>query len=707
MARTYTNNQFPKYKTDLVNDRGGYDLDKIKKAFWDSNIWDKLETETDEDKRRQIAETLANNKDYNFSKVKDREKKYMDDAKKVNARLQRQYEKAIKETQDDIMALYDKITKDMGYLNTRNLSKEEQLKIAEKISLNGAKLMGLDGELKNMESKVDTLYKSYNQSIGKHLKNVFTGSYNDSFKDAKNYLVKDKYNVTDLGKGLDARAFQDRLVEESVRTSWGTKNLNFSDSIWKQQDKLKADLRDTITQGFIKGQTSSEMATKIAERYGVAHSRAKTLVQTETNRVFNQAQTKSLLDQGYEEGEISSIGDDRTSKTCRNLDGTIITLKDAMAGVNAPPFHPNCRSIVVPKIEGQEVLQRWSKKDEDTYGWDDLPSDMQDDILSGKSVKQAVGFDAPNVKVPKDTFDKLTPQQQDMLKRNGLYGNVSEFKKPTDKPKIKDKPKLGENGKPYFGDEPLKFDKDVLGYSVDNHLGFNSVSQAEDYLRDNLGVGFVDLDAITNEALISTTNILDTMYDKFPNMRNKIGELITEKHSSSSNALAWCQPYQWVTNPDGSGGYKSRISLVGKYYNRKGFKKFTEDYIRDAKQKWHPKGTTWEDTFIHEFGHALHFDLYRPGFNEDVKALKNIRKQAIANITGKKKSELTETVIKDYLKFNLCEYGSKTQYETFAEAFSDYITNGENANEFSKEFFKLVLQDKKDYIKNSSKKNSA
>lgn len=710
MARTYTNNQFPKFKTDLVNDRGGYDLNKIDNAFIESSIWETL-AQTEEDKKQKIAETLVKNKEYNFSKVKDREKKYMDDAKKVNQRLQRQYQQAIKETQDDIMNIYDKITKDLGYLNTNNLSEKEQLELAKKINLNSAKLMGLDANLKSMDNKVDTLHKSFNSTIGKHLKNVFSGAYNDSFKDAKKHIVKDKYKVDDLGKGMDAKAFQDRLVEESVRTSWGTKNLDFSDNVWKQQDKLKNDLRETITQGFIKGQSASEMSEKIAERYNVSHSRAKCLVQTETNRVFNQAQTKSLLDQGYEEGEIQSMSDNRTSSTCSKLDGTVIKLKDAMPGVNAPPFHPNCRSILVPKIQGQGVLKRWSSKDEDTYKWDDLPSDMQQDILKGKSLKQAVGFDAPNIKVPKDTFDKLPKAQQDILKRNGL---IDFPKGKINNPKI-DNPKVGvpkvdnpigektvgkqKDGTYYFGDKPLKFeDKE---YKVDNRLGFNDTKQAIHYLQDEFNIAHIDLDDIAEEGIISIANKVDELTNKYPNMKGKISEIICEDYQGS---LGWCQLSQRITNSDGSDGYRSRISACKRWYSPKKIEEFAKVCEKDARQRWHPKGTTWEDTFIHEFGHALHNDLF--GVNVDAE-LNKIRKKVVMKITDKKYSEVDADFVKGYIRHELSEYGAKNSKETFAEAFSDYITNGDNATEFAKEFMNSINEVKKGYIRNSNDKKLA
>ena len=76
------------------------------------------------------------------------------------------------------------------------------------------------------------------------------------------------------------------------------------------------------------------------------------LLLTETARVQTLASKRHMLDQHGEDSEYEFVAkmDERTSKTCRSMNGKVFKVKDMIPGVNAPPMHVWCRSIVVPKV---------------------------------------------------------------------------------------------------------------------------------------------------------------------------------------------------------------------------------------------------------------------------------------------------------------------------------------------------------------------
>jgi SPP1 gp7 family putative phage head morphogenesis protein len=54
---------------------------------------------------------------------------------------------------------------------------------------------------------------------------------------------------------------------------------------------------------------------------------------------------------GVKEYEILAVQDRRTSKVCKEQDGKIYKFNKMEVGVNYPPFHPNCRTTIIPVLE--------------------------------------------------------------------------------------------------------------------------------------------------------------------------------------------------------------------------------------------------------------------------------------------------------------------------------------------------------------------
>lgn len=125
----------------------------------------------------------------------------------------------------------------------------------------------------------------------------------------------------------------------------------FSDRIWANKDALINYIEQDLATGLIRGLSIQKMAKSLMDRLETAYHQSERLVRTETNYILNQAHMQGYKDAGLKRYRIDAHLDTRTSKICRELDGKVFNIKDAVVGVNMSPFHPNCRTRIVPVVE--------------------------------------------------------------------------------------------------------------------------------------------------------------------------------------------------------------------------------------------------------------------------------------------------------------------------------------------------------------------
>lgn len=138
---------------------------------------------------------------------------------------------------------------------------------------------------------------------------------------------------------------------------------NYSSRIWGNTEKLAMRLPTILGSAFLTGQNYQKTQQQLRREFDVSVFEATRLVRTESNYFHNQAELQSYTDDGIERYEFMAILDSRTSKICRHLDGKIYFVKDAVAGVNYPPMHANCRSGTVPVFTDEdETRQRAARR---------------------------------------------------------------------------------------------------------------------------------------------------------------------------------------------------------------------------------------------------------------------------------------------------------------------------------------------------------
>ena len=78
---------------------------------------------------------------------------------------------------------------------------------------------------------------------------------------------------------------------------------------------------------------------------------ASRLAQTEITRVITESDKDTFAEMGIDEVEVVGTLDLHTCDTCGDMDGKHMPRSEAKAGTTAPPFHPNCRCVIVPYDE--------------------------------------------------------------------------------------------------------------------------------------------------------------------------------------------------------------------------------------------------------------------------------------------------------------------------------------------------------------------
>ena len=177
-----------------------------------------------------------------------------------------------------------------------------------------------------------------------------THEYQMTLEDTLIGLFSDQYTKACELMGVMAPGIPREAIKKIIEYPYAGKM--FSDRIWDNKDALVKYIQQDLTVGIIRGDSIQKMARQLKKDLNVLYYQAERLVRTETNYAMNQAHLKGYKDSGVvEKYEFLAAIDSRTSKLCKNQNGKVYKLSDAVVGVNFPPLHPHCRSTVIPILE--------------------------------------------------------------------------------------------------------------------------------------------------------------------------------------------------------------------------------------------------------------------------------------------------------------------------------------------------------------------
>ncbi len=263
--------------------------------------------------------------------------------------------------------------------------------------------------LMELQNKLDSLMRlEYNlekeKSTDAYLKGIYDGYYRNVFNLSKG-----------IGIAYDFAEIDPTLVDLMLKSTWYDKN--YSKRIWENAQNLGNELKDQLMLGVIMGKTNKEMSKTLQDKFAAGASNCERLVRTEMAAFINSIDLVNFKDAGIEKEMFIAVHDSRTSKICQRHDRSIINVQDAKIGVNVPPLHPNCRSHMIPYIEGitdnmkkrqrnpitgedevvdvKESYDQWLKRQQEEHGidsFDTLKKKIKDNRFEGPLKEKAFDF---------------------------------------------------------------------------------------------------------------------------------------------------------------------------------------------------------------------------------------------------------------------------------------------------------------------------
>ena len=143
-------------------------------------------------------------------------------------------------------------------------------------------------------------------------------------------------------------------AKQMINSIWCADGKSWSSRIWGNIQRLQDTLNDKLIECVVSGKKTTELKRILQEQFGASYSRADTLVRTEMAHIQTEAAKKRYQDYGLEEYEILGNEDDSCGQhgiNCHELHGKKFKYSEMRAGVNAPPFHPNCKCSIIPVIK--------------------------------------------------------------------------------------------------------------------------------------------------------------------------------------------------------------------------------------------------------------------------------------------------------------------------------------------------------------------
>lgn len=331
------------------------------------------------------------NQEYWLERALDLEESLHRPAELVVADLDKAYRSAERQIEADISRWYQRFANNNGVVSladARKLLTSGELK-EFKWTLEEYKQHAkenLDGRWqKELENASARWHISRLEALKYQLQNtaeVLYGNQLDSFDALLKQTYLNGYGQTaytiqvGLGIGWDIAGLNDRAIKTVLYKPWALDGRNFSDRIWENKQALVGELHKQLTQNLMRGGNLNDVIDSIEKKFGVSRSNAARLVYTENAYAVSVATGDSYRATGVEKVTFIATLDERTSDVCRDMDGTIIDMKDYQPGVTVPPLHPWCRSTTAPYFADMAGLGERIARDEDGKNYF-VPRDMK------------------------------------------------------------------------------------------------------------------------------------------------------------------------------------------------------------------------------------------------------------------------------------------------------------------------------------------
>ena len=206
--------------------------------------------------------------------------------------------------------------------------------------------------LEAMELQIEYYVALLMNSEEKGINELLSGLYSDTYYQAIYEMQKGS------GIGAEFTALNTQTIENVMLKPWADDGLSFGKRIRERYGpELVNRLSKTLSRSLISGDSQRKLARSLEKDFDLAEGQAERLIQTESAFFIEAATLKSYEETGVDEYKILATLDYKTSEICRSMDGKVFSRKDAVIGVNCPPFHCRCRTTTVPLTGYEDIFE--------------------------------------------------------------------------------------------------------------------------------------------------------------------------------------------------------------------------------------------------------------------------------------------------------------------------------------------------------------
>ena len=376
-----------------------------------------------------MAKKNLNNRKYWEDREKAKLNKGIKDCNKLAKELEKQYKIAYKQIEKEINNIFEKYSKDnqltyaeaSKYLTGQEFSewRKDIAGYMQELQENPEILLELETlsarsritRWEEMLYEVDKILNNTTQTAEQQTTELLEDTYVENYNEEVFNISKQAGYVAKFS-GVDQKT-----VKRTLSYPWS--GSDYSSRLWNNKTKLRNTLKEEMTQMVIRGESSKKIASRVATRLDVNRKNAERLIRTEHAYVMNEASKKVYEELELEKYEFLATLDKRTCKDCGKLDGKIFNTKDAKAGFNYPPLHPNDRCTTVAHFE-DDFLEDDTRFARDKNGKRiEVPANMTYDEWKKKYVDPDWKNDSSidqDIKKEQDKKDKKKAKEEAKIK---------------------------------------------------------------------------------------------------------------------------------------------------------------------------------------------------------------------------------------------------------------------------------------------------
>lgn len=194
----------------------------------------------------------------------------------------------------------------------------------------------------------------------------------------------------ELGFGENFYSMNPDIIKKLINQKWAN-GSNFSDSIWKNRQKLADYLNSDFAAGIARGDNYQKLIRDLQKKFGnVSRRDMYRLIYTEGTFALNEGMI-TPFEEDFEEYRFS-IADSNACGKCQAINGKKYSIKDRKPGVNFPPLHSWCRCSFTIEIPDNFIEQYEAK-----HGGKPPSKVLQDSPKAGTMKSQEQGSERLNM----------------------------------------------------------------------------------------------------------------------------------------------------------------------------------------------------------------------------------------------------------------------------------------------------------------------